>query len=119
MPPTDPPFVPTITFSPGQTVFPEGGIGDVAYVVQTGEIEIARKVKGERKVLGIIQNGGMFGEMALIDGAPRMAEAVALKETHCLIIKREVFDNKLKNADPFIKGLLRIMVRNVRSMADG
>lgn len=110
--------MPRQNFAAGEVIFPEGGIGDVAYVVQEGEVEIAKtSAKNERKVLGYIRAGGMFGEMALIDGKPRMAGATATKATTCLIIKRDVFERKLTAADPFVKGLLRILVRNVRSMA--
>jgi hypothetical protein len=35
-----------------------------------------------------------------------------------LVIRRDVFEKKLNAADPFVKGLLRILVRNVRSLAD-
>jgi CRP-like cAMP-binding protein len=112
-------MMPRVTFEPTQQIFPEGGIGDVAYVVVLGEVEIARQVKGKRKVLGTIRSGGVFGEMALIDGKPRMAEAVAVKQTVCQVIRRDILDNKIKTADPFIRGLLRVLVQNIRSMADG
>ena len=106
-------------FAVGEVIFAEGGFGDVAYVVQIGQVEIAKiSANGERKVLGYIGNGGMFGEMALIDGRPRMASATAVKPTTCLVIRRDIFERKLEAADPFVKGLLRILVRNLRSVAD-
>lgn len=112
-------IMPRQTFAAGEEIFKEGAIGDVAYVVHEGEVEIAKTTsKNERKVLGYIRNGGMFGEMALIDGKPRMAHATAIKATTCQIIRRDIFEKKVTAADPFIKGLLRILVRNVRSMAD-
>jgi CRP/FNR family transcriptional regulator, cyclic AMP receptor protein len=115
----DPQLMPRFGFTAGTEIFKEGDIGDVAYVVQDGEVEISRMVNGQRKVLGVIRNGGIFGEMALIDGKPRMASATAVKETACLIIRREIMERKLEAADPFIKRLLQIFVRNIRSMADG
>lgn len=114
----DPQIMPRITFEKGKIIFKQGDIGDVAYVVQSGEVEIARTVKGRRKVLGQIGIGGMFGEMALVDGKPRMAEAVASKETLCLVIPRELFQRKVETTDPFIKRLLHIFLKNIRSMAD-
>jgi CRP/FNR family cyclic AMP-dependent transcriptional regulator len=108
------------TFAKGEVIFHEGAIGDVAYVVEDGEVEIARTTSKSRKrrVLGIITRGGMFGEMALIDGAPRMADATALQPTTCMTIRRDLFERKLAAADPFLKGLIRIFVRNIRSMGD-
>ena len=111
--------MPRAIFEQGEQIFPEGAFGNLAYVVVTGQVEIARNVKGQRKVLGIIRSGGVFGEMALIDGKPRMAEAKAVQKTVCSVIRRDVFEQKIKGADPFIRGLLRVLVENVRSMADG
>ncbi len=114
----DPQVMPRLTFEKGKVIFREGDIGDVASVVHSGEVEIARTANGRRKVLGLIREGGMFGEMALIDGQPRMADAIATKDTTCMIVRRDLFEKKLASADPFVKGLLRIFVRNIRSMAD-
>lgn len=45
-----------------------------------------------------------------------MASATALTGTTCVIIHDTVFDKKMEEADPFIAGLLRIFVRNIRSL---
>jgi CRP-like cAMP-binding protein len=108
------------TFAKGEVIFREGAIGDVAYVVEDGEVEIARTSSKtqKRRVLGVVTRGGMFGELALIDGAPRMADATALRETTCMTIRRDLFEKKLAATDPFVRGLIRIFVRNIRSMGD-
>lgn len=102
----------------GKVIFRAGEPGDRAYVIETGAVDIAIGAGDQRKVLGTIRDGGMFGEMALIDDAPRMADAVAAKDTTCLIVPKDKFREKLDKADPFIKGLLRILVRNVRAVTD-
>lgn len=56
--------------------------------------------------------------MALIDNQPRMASASAVTETACMVIGEEVFKKKLRAADPFLVGLLRIFMRNIRSLTD-
>jgi len=49
-----------------------------------------------------------------------MAEAVTTKQTVCQVIKREIFENKIKDRRPVhSRVLLRVLVQNVRSMADG
>lgn len=106
-------------YFPARTViFRQGDEGDRAYVVESGEVEIARADAGTRRVLGTVKKGGIFGEMALIDNEKRMAEAVALSETTCFVVERDQFSDKFDSADPFIKGMIRIFVRNIRSMAD-
>ncbi|MBF0094752.1 MAG: cyclic nucleotide-binding domain-containing protein [Alphaproteobacteria bacterium] len=104
-------------FYAGNVVFREGEEGDRAYLLQEGAIEIVSEAAGG-KVLGVITPGSLFGEMALIDDKPRMATARAKEQSTVVIIGRQAFQEKLQKADPFIRGLLKIFVRNIRQMAD-
>jgi CRP-like cAMP-binding protein len=107
-----------LVIAEGSTVFNEGDRGDRAYVVQEGIIEIVRDDEHRNPVvLGIVEKGGIFGEMALIDDQPRMASARARVATTVIVVPRDVFAQKLARCDPFIRGLLGIFVRNIRSMA--
>src|SRR5919197_4049041 len=103
-------------FPAGRIIFNEGDTGDRAYIVERGAVEIVRRTKrgGERR-LGVIPPGGIFGEMALLDGKPRLATARATEETVCMIVPRQLLAEKLKGADPFVAALLRIMLANARS----
>lgn len=61
-----------LVIAEGTDVFTEGERGDRAYVVQDGIIEIVRKDEyGNLFILGTVEKGGIFGEMALIDDQPR------------------------------------------------
>ena len=55
--------------------------------------------------------------MALIDSKPRMAAARARKGSTIIVVTRATFDQKLSKADPFIRGLLNILVENVRNLS--
>ena len=105
------------TFQAGDKIFKEGDMGDVAYVVQSVEVEIISVNDDIEEVIGIIGEGGIFGEMALIDSKPRMAMARASKGSTIIVVNKEMFDEKLKSVDPFIRGLLKILVDHIRSMA--
>lgn len=105
-------------FPAGTVIFKERSVGSRAYVIETGKVAIWREIKGERCTLGIVAEGSIFGEMALIDNQPRMASASAVTETACMVIGEEVFKKKLSAADPFLVGLLRIFMRNIRSLTD-
>ena len=52
--------------------------------------------------------------MALVDDKPRMAMARATEATAVVIISESMLENKLSKADPFIRGLLKLLVRNLR-----
>jgi len=64
---------PLATFQPGEAVFAEGDTDDKMYVVRSGEIDI----EWDGVVAETLSTGGIFGEMALIDGSPRSATARA------------------------------------------
>ena len=102
----------------GEVIFKEGDEGSRAYVVQSGEVEISKMLDGTRTVLGTIGKGGIFGEMALIDDAPRMASAVALDVTTVILVSRQMMEEKLSKADPFLRGLINIFANNLRRLAN-
>ncbi|MBT6096714.1 MAG: Crp/Fnr family transcriptional regulator [Rhodospirillaceae bacterium] len=106
------------SFKPGAKIFKEGDLGNMAYVVQEGEVEIVKVIDGVEQVLGTVGQGGIFGEMALIDAKPRMAAARAARGTTIICVSQQMFDDKLKKSDPFIRGLLNILADNVRSLSN-
>ena len=102
------------SFKDGEIVFREGELGSTAFLVQSGDVEISRVNDGEDEVLAIIGIGGIFGEMALIDEKPRMATAKVKGGATIMTITKMMYESKLKSSDPFIRGLLRILVQTVR-----
>lgn len=105
-------------FLPGEFILQASELGNRAYLVETGTVEISRGHGDKRVVLGRVGPGGIFGELALIDGQARGADAKAITETVCMIIPGDVFRDKLEKADPFIRALLRIMAKNLRKMTE-
>ncbi|MBT3360002.1 MAG: Crp/Fnr family transcriptional regulator [Rhodospirillales bacterium] len=97
-------------------VFREGELGDQAFIVKSGTVEIYRSVDGGKVVLGEFVKGGMFGEMALIDNSPRMASAQAVNgEAVLMVISKKMFDKRMTKMDPFARGLIKILSKRVRS----
>ncbi|OSQ40794.1 cyclic nucleotide-binding domain-containing protein [Thalassospira mesophila] len=103
-------------FAAGQIIFREGKPGGAAYVVQEGSVEIYKATGGEEVVLGHIEPGGLFGELSLIDDAPRMASARARDRTVVIAISRRQFEYKLNESDRFIRAILRILLSNYRQI---
>jgi len=108
-------------FQPGDKLFKEGEDGNLAFVLQSGEIEIVKNAGGENeKVLATVGTGGIIGEMALLDTNMniRMATARASEGGVAIIITRQMFEKKMQKADPFIRGLMNILADHVRRMSD-
>ena len=108
-------------FPPGEIIFKEGETGRrCAYLVESGKVEISKTVPGggDPQVLGHISAGGIFGEMALVDNKPRMAQAKTVEATTVIIVTESVLEQKLRKTDPFVRGLLSIFVRNIRDLTE-
>lgn len=72
-------------------VFREGDRGAALYVVSSGGVKITVSTTNSELVLAILGPGQYFGEMALLDGLPRSATAVALEPTVLVMLTHEVF----------------------------
>lgn len=109
----------TRTVSQDQFVFRENETGDLAFVVRSGIVQISKSDGETEVVLGHVGVGGMFGEMALIDDSPRMASAKAVNGTaELMVISRQMFERKLENMDPFVRGLINILASHIRTLAE-
>lgn len=104
------------TFAAGEAIFEEGKPGNTAFVVQSGLVEIRKQAPSGETVIGYVGAGEIFGEMAPIDLEPRMAGARAVQDTTCVVISEAVFRHKLGKADPFVRDLLHVLVRALRSV---
>ncbi len=112
------------TILDGNFVFREHEMAQEAFIVKSGTIEIFKAFPGEsgearNVILGTLQAGAMFGEMALIDDQPRMASARAVDgPAELYVISRKQFNSKLDGVNPFISKLLQILAENIRSSSE-
>lgn len=100
-------------FEVEQPVFREGDPGDSLYVVLGGEIRISKQIPGVgEEALAILERGGFFGEMSLIDGSPRSATAKAhAADTKVLRISKERLDELMDGGGTGAIELLSILCR--------
>jgi CRP-like cAMP-binding protein len=74
-------------FEPGQVIIEQGEVGQALYVLVSGSVEVRReRPGGEPVVLDTLGAGQFFGEMALLDDAPRSASIIATEPTACLTL---------------------------------
>ena len=77
------------TYAPGRKVFEQGQPGLGLYILVSGEVEISQEDEdGCRPVLSRVHPGEFFGELALLDDAPRTATATAIEETELVVFFR-------------------------------
>ena len=82
----------------GDVLFREGEVGDFAYQVVKGKIEVCKFNGDEYVTLAILEKGALFGEMALIDKQPRSAMARAINESTVKEIDKDALLGYLKNS---------------------
>lgn len=104
-----------VHFKAGEVIFKEGDAPGGVYLISTGLVEISRVLAGEKKVLATLAWSGIFGEMALVDNAPRAATATALTDTWCHVMDRNTFEANLKRMHPFMRGIVQALVKTVRN----
>ena len=81
----------------GHSVFIQGDEGDAMYVIEDGAVDIVAESGKQRVILTSLFKTQYFGELALLDGAPRSATAVANRNTHLLALERDDFVAFIKN----------------------
>lgn len=105
------------TYAPGEVIFRDGDPGDSLYVVEKGQVRIWKGEGGRETVLGLVDEGSVFGEMAIFDRQPRMANASAAVESVIMRMPATVLRESLYGADPLLRQLVQILVDNIRAMA--
>ncbi len=89
--------------------------GDALYVVITGLVKVVLIGEDGREViLSVLKEGDFFGEMSLIDDQPRSAHVIAMEDSSLLVLRREDFQHRLREAPGVAVGLLRAMSRRLR-----
>jgi len=102
-------------FAAGQIIFKEGDIGQDAYLIEHGKINITSQRDDQIKILATIDQGDLFGEIALIDKMTRTASAIAAEDATLIRISRDLVVSKLKHADPLLSHILQIIVDRYRA----
>jgi signal transduction histidine kinase len=104
-------------FSAGQVIFSAGEAGDGFYVVLSGRVRIAAAIgPGESRVLATIGPGDFFGEMAVVDDAPRSATATAAVRTRTLFVERDTLLGLLSRQPDLALRILRQFSTRMRNL---
>ncbi len=96
---------------PGDEIFSEGEAGDALYLVLDGKVRVHK----QDRVLAELGERECFGEMALLDAAPRSATVTALGDTNLLKISREDFQEIMSEKPEIAVGIIKVLTRRLRN----
>jgi len=96
----------------GEKIFVADDESRLMYVVLSGSVEIT----AYGVVLDRVVRGGIFGEMALIDGRPRSATATVIEDCELVAIDRELFLRLVRGTPEFALAMMAQLARRIRQM---
>jgi CRP/FNR family cyclic AMP-dependent transcriptional regulator len=103
----------------GEVLFRNGEEGHSLYMITSGKIKIVRQSRdGGEMILAVISSGDFCGEMALLDGMPRSADAVAVEETHLYGLNRKDFLAYVMKNETAVKAILFALSKRLRKADD-
>ena len=94
----------------GSVVFREGDAGDALYLVLSGSVRIVK----EGVEINTLRKGACFGEMAVLDGAPRSADATVSDEAVLLRISSEEFYEALAEDPRLMQNVIAVLTGRLR-----
>ncbi len=94
----------------GDEVFAEGESGDALYLVLDGRVRVHK----QERVIAELGERECFGEMAILDAAPRSATVTAIDESNLLKITREDFQEIMTEKPEIAMGVIKVLTRRLR-----
>jgi CRP-like cAMP-binding protein len=98
-----------------EILFCKNDIGDSLYIIETGKIKISLPTEeGEELIVAIFSDGDFFGELSLLDKAPRSADAIALTNTSLYVLHRDVFYHYLYKKIEALEAIISALCKRLR-----
>ena len=105
-----------VRLHPGEILFEEGSLGEQAYVIREGQIEIYKHSNGLEVQLAVRKTGEMIGEISLLESSPRNASGRALSDSLLYAIGQEQFESLLNNSPSAARKMLHTVINRLRSL---
>jgi CRP/FNR family cyclic AMP-dependent transcriptional regulator len=102
----------TRTLAAGEFLFAKGDPAQGMYVVKSGELQIG----DGNAIYETVMPGGIIGEMALVDGAPRSASAKALQPSEVIAVDQKRFLFMVQQTPFFAIRVMRVITQRLRAM---
>ena len=101
------------TYKAGESIFFEYEPGDTFYLIQSGRVKIVKIFGNIEKTIDILKPGEFFGEMALLENAPRSASIVALDNCKLLEFNRDNFEMLMTGNPQMALKLLGLFAKRI------
>ena len=108
-----------VLLKPGEVLFLKGSEADALYAIRRGEIRVeSGTAEGERVNFTILGAGDVFGEIGLLDGKGRSADARAVKSVELFRVQRRDFLSLLEREPKLAIRIIELLCERVRALSD-
>jgi CRP-like cAMP-binding protein len=97
------------TYRKDTMLFAEGEPGDELFIIQKGSIKITKIVDHKEVLLAMLKPGDILGEMALLEGKPRAASALAHEDCDVMAVNKANFEVMIKNQPQLIAKITTLL----------
>jgi CRP/FNR family cyclic AMP-dependent transcriptional regulator len=103
------------SYPKGRTIVAEGEPSQSMYILLAGRAKVQRSdSEGKEVILAVLSSGEFFGEMSLIDDAPRSASVITLEPCEFMAVSKEAFKAMLVQSPEVTMAVMRGLVRRLR-----
>jgi CRP/FNR family transcriptional regulator, cyclic AMP receptor protein len=107
------------SFARGTTIFRKGDAGIELFTIVSGCVRIsAPGVDGREAIFNVIREGGVFGEIAMFDGRPRTADAIAVNDCELMVVHRREFFEVLREDFALNMKVIEVLCGRVRQTSE-
>lgn len=98
----------------GSIIFKENEMAEEMYIVKSGKIEVFKEINGEKKSVAILGPKAFFGEMAILEEAPRSLSVMAVEDSALISIDKESFRQAIFQYPDIALGVLKVLSFRLR-----
>lgn len=103
-----------LQYAPGETIFCKGDSSDLCLQIFSGCVHVLLDVDGREKIVAELGPGEVFGEMGIIDDAPRAATAIAADETVCIGYAPDDILEQIDRNPETMKAIMKTLIKRLR-----
>jgi uncharacterized membrane protein len=112
-------YLHSVELKAGSNLFRVGDAGDAMYIIERGRVRITvTDADGREVILASLGHGDFFGEMAMLDGHGRSADAAVMEDTRLAVLTRENFLNFVSSDSRIVLEMLSAITRRLRRTDD-
>ncbi|GAC1523959.1 MAG: hypothetical protein NVS2B16_32360 [Chloroflexota bacterium] len=107
-------FTRTRSYQPGEVLVTEGKPGFGLYIIEEGTVEVTQHASSGERVIGSLESGKWFGELALLDDHPRASTVIATTPVRAIVLDKVQFWVELRNHPEVSLAVLRRLAQMLR-----